>query len=142
MFVVQTKNTLKEEFREGIEITNKALIVEKLYSETFVSKKIFLEAFNQLKKFPILFSMKTVEGYTVTEYRGFSDKYEATNFLNFLIALRETNIRMADRSHQPSEEDTMLIFTAYENEDFIKLTENYEPLPLNIDNIIFKVQEN
>ena len=145
MFIIETKNTLPEQFRAGIDVTNKSLIAEKMYSLFFLSRQAYREVYEKIQEFPILFTLRIIEGYSITEYRGLSYAKDANSLFNFINEQREKNMNIPGRAWQPGPSDTIKLYDSFTTPDHVfQLLESNETLnhvSLDNNNVISKVQD-
>ena len=118
LFLLTTKNSLPEQFRASIDISNKTGIAEKLISESFLTFENFTaarELFNTIEK---LASYRSVENYTVTNVTCLSTESAANDLKNLLIQLRQKNATELERGWTHADDSDHIVITTILDEEW------------------------
>ena len=138
-FLITSKNTLPEQFREGIDITDKQAIAEKLIVESFLTQLNFLEAVENYSSVYINHFFRLVEDYTVTNMSIVNSEEDATRLVNIFITTRDKNANQIGRSWTHPEDPNQYVVTALSDEELVTLlVESYEQhVTIDVGNLQF-----
>ena len=138
-FLITSKNSLPEQFREGIAVTDKQMIAEKLILESFLTQLNFLEASVLYSSVTINGFFRTVEDYTVTGITCVNSEEDANTLMNIFTTIRDKNATQIGRTWTHPEDPNQYIITSISDEEWSQLVgELYaKHVPINIEAIQF-----
>jgi hypothetical protein len=138
-FLITSKNSLPEQFREGIEVTNKTAIAEKLILESFLTKDNYSEAAMLYSSMQIYSFFRLVEDYTVTGIFCVNTEEDANALVTIFSAIRDKNASQIGRTWSHPEDPGQYVITSISDEEFVQLIVDLSPkhVPVNIDSIQF-----
>jgi len=138
-FLITSKNSLPAQFREGIDVTDKKAIAEKLIVESFLTRLNFLEAVESYSSVDINHFFRVVEDYTVTTMAFVNTEEDANKLVNLFITTRNKNANQIGRSWAHPEDPDQYVITAVSDEEWLTLlVELYEKhVTVDVDNLQF-----
>ena len=138
-FLVTTKNTLPEQFREGIEVTNKTAIAEKLILESFLTEENYRVAVMLYYSVQINSFFRLVEDYTVISMTCVNTEEEANSLVSIFNAIRDKNASQIGRTWIYPEDPNQYVISSISVGERIQLAIDLSPkhVPVNIDSIQF-----
>jgi hypothetical protein len=138
-FLITSKNTLPEQFREGIEVTNKTAIAEKLILESFLTQENYIEARMLYASLQVNKFFRLVEDYTVISITCVNTEQDANVIVAIFNAIRDKNASQIGRTWTHPEDPNQYVISSISADEWIELVDNLSPkhVPVNIDSIQF-----
>ena len=138
-FLVTIKNTLPEQFREGIEVTNKTAIAEKLILESFLTEENYRVAVMLYSSLQINSFFRLVEDYTVISMTCVNTEEDANSLVSIFNAIRDKNASQIGRTWIYPKDPNQCVISSISVGERIQLAIDLSPkhVPVNIDSIQF-----
>ena len=120
-FLLTSKNTLPEQFQAEIPVTEKAKIAEKLIVESFVTQSNFAEAMALYANIPVIGSIRTVDGYTVTNLICLDSEANAVALKDLFINQRNKNAAQIGRAWTHPADPNQYVITEITEDQWFQL---------------------
>ncbi len=144
-FLLTTKNTLPVQFQSSISIENKTAIVEKLTTESFMSRANFERSMTIHRSLPIakVNTLRIVEDYTVINMTFVSSEQDAIMLRDSYITMQNENAQIPERSWVHPEDPNRYTIREVSEEEWAELVmSNVEPnVTIDPSNLVFPLDQ-